>query len=626
MDAQQPKLTCGLEVHQQLDTGKLFCRCPGRLTERKPDFLVKRKIRAVASELGEYDAAALEAMQKEYSYVYEGFDDLSCLVELDEEPPRRMDEDALETTLKVCALAKAGVFPRVVVMRKTVVDGSNTSGFQRTALFSLGGELKTENGKTIGIQAIALEEDACRPSKKDDETKQIFYRLDRLGVPLIELSTEPCIRTPKEAKEAALAIGELFRITCKAKRGLGTIRQDLNISIEGGARVEIKGCQELELIDEYVRREVQRQESLIRIMAELKKRKASGKEIKETKPVDVSGLFKNSECELAKGKEAFATKIPGFSGILGTETQPGKRFGSELSAYVKAKASLKGLFHSDELPAYGISEKEKEEIAKAVGAKKEDAFAMVVCGKEQAEKAFKAIAERCIAALKEVPKETRNALKDGNTEYSRPLPGAARMYPETDISPVEITREMLSEAKKTLPLNRKQRLELYEKKFGLSKQLAEKMSLNNHACLFERLVQEKKFNATTTAVVLLEKLTGLKRKKGMTEDEFYAKATNEIVEEALEKLFNGEITRENFLEYVDARAFEGKKETRAGGAGEDEVRKEIKKIVKKNTQFIKEKGERAPKALMGEAMKQLKGKANGAMIAKLLEEEIRKAT
>jgi len=621
-----PKLKCGLEVHQQLETGKLFCRCPSFLRDDKPEFAVERKLRAVASELGEYDAAALEAMQKNYSFVYEGFKENTCLVELDESPPQKIDSEALKTVLKIALLANSKILDEIFIMRKAVVDGSNTSGFQRTALVSIGGELRISENKKIGIQTICLEEDAARPSKKDEEGRKIYYRLDRLGIPLIELATAPEITSPKEAKEVALAIGRLFRITCKAMRGLGTIRQDLNISIEGGARVEIKGCQDLELIEEIVKREMQRQERLLEAKNEMLKRKLTENDFSQMQTQEISELFKNSAGKLVKGKKIYGAMIPKLKGLLGMELQPERRLGSELSDQVKAKAGLKGLLHSDELPAFGITEQEKKAVAESLEVKENDAFIMVIGEEENAKKAFKAVSERLKQALQGVPEETRNALENGNSEYSRPLPGGARMYPETDLESIKVEKKALEKLRKELPLWPEERLRLYTEKFKLSKQLAEKMVLDNYACFFEELA-EKGFDATSTAVLLLEGLTKISREGAETE-----KLTEQHIEEALQLLKQKKLTKETVLEFLKLRS---KNLTIPAASlmeklgttifSETELRKTITQIVQKNSALIKEKGERAFAALMGEAMKELKGKADGSTVSKILRQEIGKA-
>jgi len=605
-------LKAGLEVHQQLDTGKLFCRCPSQLREDKPDIVFERKLRAVASELGEFDAAALEAFKKDISFEYQAYSNTNCLLETDEEPPQPCDREALETTLKVALMAKANILDELVVMRKAVVDGSNTSAFQRTMLAAVGGQIKLA-GKKVGVQSIALEEDAARPMEKKEG--RIVYRLDRLGIPLIELATAPDLSTPEEVKECAIKIGEIFRRTCKAKRGLGTIRQDLNVSIAKGARVEIKGVQALEMMDEYVKREVQRQVSLVEIMESL-----SGKNV-SLKPVDASSVFKNSECKFLKGKQVFAAKAGGMAGLIGKELQQGRRFGSELADYVRARAGLKGLLHSDELPAYGISDAEVNGIKKLLGNGSKDAFILVQAEKENAENAFKVIEERIGQAGKGIPEETRNVLEDGNTVYSRPLPGAARMYPETDLAEIAVEQGYLKELSKRLPLTIEQRKKLYKSK-GLSEKLVQKMVLSNSACLFEKLLK-KGINATTAATLMLETSVQLKR-EGIN-------VSNAMLSGLLIAEKQGKVTKDIFGDVLRAWAKNNTQEIEdvikslgMEKAGKGEAEKVIARIVQENKAIIKENGARAIGALMGDVMKQLKGRVSGKEASALLRKEIAK--
>jgi glutamyl-tRNA(Gln) amidotransferase subunit E len=612
-------LKAGLECHQQLDTGKLFCRCPSVLREDKPDAVFERKLNAVASELGEFDKAALEAVQKRLTFHYEAYRDTTCLVEADEEPPQPPDQKAFETILKVALMAKAQILDEMFVMRKAVIDGSNTSGFQRTMLVSIGGEISLKN-KKVGIQSLALEEDAARPTARTDNS--VTYRLDRLGIPLIELATAPDLKTPEEVKECALKIGELFRRTCKAKRGLGTIRQDVNISIAKGARVEIKGVQQLNLIDEYVRREIQRQQSLAGLMDEMKKRGISGKEL-EGQAVDLTGIFRESECKFLKGRPVFGIKLHKMQGLLGKELQPGRGFGTELASYVKARAGLKGILHSDELPAYGVTERETEHVRHKCNCIMNDAFVLVQAQEEKAKKALEVVLERCRQALEGVPEETRNALEDANTEYSRPLPGAARMYPETDLAPVAAEEKLVSRIRKELPLTVGERENLY-KKHGLSENLVKEMKLSNYACFFEKLL-EKGFNATLAASTLLQGLTQLRR-------EGFSSIPKEMVETALKLEKEKKLSKDVLLEFLK----EWSKSPKAGQeeilkkmsiekADDSQIRAVVARIVQENQELVKEKGLGAIGALMGDAMKELKGKADGKAISSVLKEEIEKA-
>lgn len=615
-------LKAGLECHQQLDTGKLFCRCPSKLKEEKPDFVTVRKLRPVASELGEFDAAALEAFRKNLSYSYESFNDVNCLVELDEEPPMPINLNALEIVLKVCLLAKAKILDEIVVMRKAVIDGSNTSGFQRTALVGVGGKLDI-GGKELGIQTIAVEEDAARPMSRNE--KEIVYRLDRLGIPLIELATAPELFSPEEVKRAALAIGALFRITGKAKRGLGTIRQDINISVREGARVEIKGVQELDLIDEFVRREVQRQLALVEIKKELLARGISESNLPGG-ILDVSNVFANTECKFLRGKKVFGLKLKGFSGIVGKEIQQDRRFGTELASYVKSRTGLQGILHSDELPAYGVSAEEKKTVSELFGLEERDAFVLVCAEKQKATEALNIAVERCKVALKGVPEETRGALESCNTEYQRPLPGAARMYPETDLKEIIVEERLLKQLSKKLPLWPEQRKELYVKKFGLSAQLAEKMKLDNNAIFFEELVG-RGADATSTAWLLLEGLVQLKR-NGIAAE----KISDEMIESVVIALKRRELSKDIVLQLLGAWAKTPEKKFAEivvsmgiGKTSDEEVRAVVLKVIEANKAIVAEKKLGAMSALMGDLMKELRGKASGEQISRILKEELSKS-
>ncbi|MCD6478654.1 MAG: Glu-tRNA(Gln) amidotransferase subunit GatE [Candidatus Diapherotrites archaeon] len=615
-------LKAGLEVHQQLDTGKLFCRCPSKLVNREPDFRFTRKLRLAASELGEFDRAALEQFKKGTVYEYEFFNECCCLVECDEEPPKQADRKALEVALKIALMCNAHIFDELIVMRKIVIDGSNVSGFQRTMLIAENGKLDIGN-KEIGIQTIVLEEDAARPMKK--EGNKIVYRLDRLGIPLIEIATAPQLKTPQEVKLCALKIGELLRRTCKVKRGLGTIRQDINISIANGARIELKGVQELELIDKYVENEVKRQLALLEIKEELAKRGVKEQELVCDCKM-LSKLFESTQCKiiasgLKRGKQVFGIKLNKFAGLLGKEVQPGRRFGTELADCIKVRHGLAGLFHSDELPKYGITEREVASVKQALACRAQDAFVLLVTDESTAKKAFETIIERCKIALKGVPEETREALPDGNSCYKRPLPGSARMYPETDIPKTVVSKEMIEQLRKELPLTVEQRLALY-KKHGLSEKLANEMKLSNYACFFEELIKQG-FDAKRCAVLLLEELKSLERSGFDVEN---------IREEDIVTLLEAErsgFNKDLSLEVLKEKAKHPEKSMNAiiesfkkAGMSEKEVKEIIASIVEKNRKLVLERKERAINALMGEAMSRLRGKVEAKLVASMLKKAI----
>ncbi|HDO20572.1 MAG TPA: Glu-tRNA(Gln) amidotransferase subunit GatE, partial [Candidatus Bathyarchaeota archaeon] len=343
-------LRVGLEIHQQLNTEhKLFCKCPTILKDEKPQIIIERKLRPTQSELGEIDPAALFEYRRGRKYIYEVYEDATCLVELDEEPPHELNPEALEIALKIALMLKAKPVDEVHVMRKIVIDGSNTTGFQRTAIIALDGEIEDEEGN-IEVKTICLEEEAAR--KIEEKEDKVVYRLDRLGIPLIEIATTPNIKTPSQAKRVALKIGQIMRATGKVKRGIGTIRQDLNISIRDGARVEIKGVQELNLIPKIIENEVQRQRELLKIRDELVRRGLKSEEIKN-EFIDVTDIFKETESKiilrkLRNGGRVYALKLPKFKGLLGWEIQPNRRLATEMSERAKFWARVGGIIHTDE--------------------------------------------------------------------------------------------------------------------------------------------------------------------------------------------------------------------------------------------------------------------------------------
>jgi len=318
IDYKKLNLKSGLEIHQQLDTHKLFCSCPSILKQEQPDLKIRRKLKAVAGESGKVDEAASFEQQKDKEFIYEFYKDSNCLVELDEEPPHKINEDALKIAVQIALLLNCKIFPISQVMRKTVIDGSNTSGFQRTMLLARDGFIETSQGK-VGIDYIMLEEDAARASPSqlspsqnnlpdsDENTNTKIYRLDRLGIPLVEIATKPDLKTAEQIKEAALKIGEILR-ACKVKRGIGTIRQDLNISIEGSKRVEIKGFQDPKIMIQTVDLEIQRQQKCI-------KEKSCKKEVRKV---------------LENGSTVFLRPLPGSSRMYPETDLPLVKISNEL--------------------------------------------------------------------------------------------------------------------------------------------------------------------------------------------------------------------------------------------------------------------------------------------------------
>ena len=606
-------LVAGLEIHQQLDTAtKLYCECP--TDRREPEEAMRtltRYLHPTRSELGEIDEAALEESRVEREFEYFAYD-TTCLVEEDDEPPHRLDDEAQEVALEIVQLLDATPVDTAHVMRKIVVDGSNTSGFQRSALIATDGEIETSEGP-VGIADMLLEEESA--GRVDETDEGVVYSLDRLGIPLVEIGTKPDIRSPEQAREAAAQIGMLLRSTGRVKRGLGTIRQDVNISIAEGARVELKGVQSLDDIDDIVRNEVARQVALVEIRDELVEREASVGE-----PTDVTGVFADTDSGvIASADAAFAVPLSGFDGLVGREIQPDRRLGTELSDHAK-RSGAGGLFHTDELPAYGVTEAEVETLRDAVGASEGDAVALVAASAEVAERAIDAVAERAEAAIEGGPEETRGANDDGTSRYLRPLPGAARMYPETDVPPVELdvteveTPELLTE-----------KVARYAAEYGLDEGLAEQVAYGRRMPVFEAAV-ERGVDATLAAGTVESTVTELRRDDAPVEnlrDDHFLDVLDRVESGDLAKEGVGEVLRA-LAEHPDRSAEEAAEEAGLGGVDDEEVRATVAEVVERNEEQIREEGMGAFSALMGEAMGALRGKADGELVSAALREEIGK--
>ncbi|ELY42353.1 Glu-tRNA(Gln) amidotransferase subunit GatE [Natronorubrum sulfidifaciens] len=610
-------LVAGLEIHQQLDTAtKLFCQCP---TERRePEASTRRFTRYLhptRSELGEIDQAALEESRVDREFEYLAYE-TTCLVEEDDEPPATLDDEALETTLEVAQLMDMNPVDQAHVMRKIVVDGSNTTGFQRSSLIATGGAIETSEG-AVGIEDLLLEEESAQRVEETDDG--VRFSLDRLGIPLVEIGTKPDISTPEQALEAAERIGMLLRSTGKVKRGLGTIRQDVNVSIADGARVEIKGVQSLDDIDDIVRNEAARQVELVEIRDELEAREAA---VGETQ--DVTDVFEGTDSgviggALSSGGSVMAVPLYGFDGLVGREIAPDRRLGTEFSDHAK-RHGAGGIFHTDELPAYGVTEDEVEALRDAVGAGSEDAVAIVAADTDIAEASIEAVAERAGTALEGVPEETRDALEDGATRYLRPLPGAARMYPETDVPPVEPDPSEVPE-----PELLTAKVDRYQDEFDLGAGLAEQVAYGTHMPLFESVVADG-IDPTLAATTLESTLTELRR------DDVPVEALTEThIEAVLEMVDDGDLPNEGVTDLLevlseepDQSAEEAADDAGLGGADEDEVREAIAEVVERNETQVEEEGMQAFSGLMGECMGALRGKADGDLVSQLLREEIQK--
>jgi len=430
--------------------------------------------------------------------------------------------------------------------------------------------------------------------------------------------------------ECALRIGAILRATRRVRRGLGTIRQDINISIKGGARVEIKGVQHPEWFKPLIDGEIARQKKLIEISEMLKQRGLKPEEITNEKPIDVSKIFSKTKAKfiqkaIKRGEKALAMRLPKFGGILGIEIQPNRRFGKEFADRVKVIVGLAGIIHTDELPKYGISPEEKNELFKATNADpKIDCVVLIIGPEEKVMDAFEEVKERAILALEGPPEETRHANPDGTTSFERPLGGAGRLYPDTDTPPIIITKELLDEVDKIEFEYPWETVERLVSKYNIKRDIAERIVLSPQYELFERAIDMGL--KPMTAVKTMEIMVSLRR-EGLDVDSindekiieiFRALKDGVISKEAIEDILR-ELAKDPTLSVPKAIEKLG-----LGRVSEEDVKQYISSLVKQKIDLIKERGDRAFKPLMGLVMAKFRGKIDGSIIARILKAEIEK--
>ncbi|MEE2758672.1 MAG: Glu-tRNA(Gln) amidotransferase subunit GatE [Candidatus Thermoplasmatota archaeon] len=648
---------CGLEVHQQLATGKLHSRQPSTLYEdgieeiegRWPS--AHRRLRAARGEGGRIDIAARFEQRRNRSFVYYQSPNAG-LIEMDEAPPLEHDADAVEVALTMAAMMNAKPVGALQAMRKTVVDGSNTSGFQRTTLVGTHGSIQTPSGP-VGVDVICLEEDSARKldTRSTPDGEQVVYTLDRLGVPLVEVATAPDVQTPEHAKETALALGTLLRDTRRVRRGLGSIRQDLNVSIGAGDRVEIKGCQDLDWIPRIIRLEMARQLHFYRLANQLRAdnnlpalpphrnqdnpetEAQVAEKVSEMMPLlmlDLSSEFSRCESKminesLASGAVVLGLKLSGLSGKIGSKELDSEgsqlpRLGRELASAAKL-AGVKGIFHSDELPAYGISQSETDACATKLG----DCFVLCVAPKWQAELALEGVHSRAKLAFHRIPQEVRNVVirkgapEDGTTTAMRPLPGGARMYPETDIPTTPISSQLLASIRSNLPPTREERLARLSSTELSENQANALLSGELDDIFMDGISGELELPEKAWASALLDygttKLSALAvaihlREKGTI--------TREGVEPLVQDAISDDIV--TLLSWMVSEAAIRGFEPADTGA----VDTAVAEVLAERMDFVKERGMAALGPLMGVVMGKLGGAADGKAVSAALKEQIQR--
>ncbi len=610
----------GLEIHQQLATNKkLFCNCtPVEPEEYSIKF--QRRLRASKSELGEFDPAALFESTKSKTMVYYADSKSSCLVEQDEEPPHELDSDARETALIIALALKSRVFSEVYPMRKTVIDGSNTTGFQRTMLISQGGYFDVNNTR-IGIQSICLEEDAAKILGEEGTVKK--FGLERLGVPLVEIATEPFEVKPDEIRKIALSLGRVLRSTKRVKRGLGSIRQDVNVSIKnGGVVIEVKGVQQLDKLEKIVEYEAKRQHGLLQISEKIQQRDWV---YDDKARIDVTELFSASKSKIIQdaikqNQRIVCISFTNMAGIFGFSPHEGIRLGKEVAELVRF-FGIGGVFHSDELPNYGVTESDLENLKRHSEIGADDAFLIMAAPEDK----VCMITEQLVSRIEYIrdhgiPTDTRLATQSGETKFLRPRPGAARMYPETDIAPIIITEKELVKIRENIPRSWDDSVQEIETKYGINLQLAEQIFDSQYMKLFEEILSRVKVNPTFVASVLCYSITSLERRgldSGLLRDEEVFELFGLLGDEKIAKE-SVEIILDEIMSGRSKSIDEAMRNAAIEAVNEKDLERIIRDIVYKNAEIIENQKERAAGPLMGIAMKELRGKASGKTINELL--------
>ena len=510
------------------------------------------------------------------------------------------------------------------------MDGSVPCGFQRTLILGLNGHIEINN-KKYGINTLCLEEDAARKIAYDEKNKIITYRLDRLGIPLVEIVTDPDVRTPRECRELAFNLGLLLRSSGLVKRGLGTIRQDINVSIKNGARVEIKGVQKLDWIEGLIDNEIERQINLLKIKNEMESRNIKKSDF-DVKIVELTEIFNQTNFNplrsaLKKKMKVFGIKAPKMRGILGIEIQPNKRFGKEIAEKVRIITGLRGLIHSDEdLTRYKISQEEVSNIKKKLDINEDDAFIFLFGPEDKVKNAIDVILNRLKMALDGVPQETRRAKDDFTTEFIRELHGGKRLYPDTDTSPIIINDNLIKKLKSNLPEYPWQIIDRIYEKYKLDEHIIIELILNERLDLFEKIVSEYNVDPILVSTTFLEHFKALSREKVSIEN-----ITDEHLLDLFKALSEGKIAKEIIKNILKMIANNPKqnidqviKKLKIETISTESVEQIINKILEKNINLIKEKGDRAFKPLMGDVMRSVRGKIDGKLVSSLLKEKLDK--
>ena len=605
----------GLEIHQQLFTDKkLFCRCPAGIYSENYDAEILRHMRPTLSELGEYDGTALMEFKTKKEIIYRINRNTVCTYEMDDTPPFLINEDALDIALGIGMLYNCKLVDELHIARKQYLDGSIPTGFQRTAIYAVDGWIPYKD-RRIEIVQMSIEEDSCR--EVSDFSHNRIYLTDRLGMPLIETVTGPDMRTPYEVAEVGWICAKLVRSTHKVRRGIGAARQDVNVSVEGGTRVEIKGVPKITMIPLLTHNEAMRQWNLLRLREELKRRGITP-ETFQTKDFDITSIIKKPHYVPLKNAVESKLKIrcvvlKGFKELLRWQTQPDTYFSKEISDRVRVIACLTtipNIINSDSRTDT-ITSSEWQKIKKHVEATEEDTLVIVWASEDDIQTAVNEIIIRAKEATIGIPSETRQALSDGTNGFERILPGADRMYPDTDLPPKRIEEIRREKIKSWLPEQFWKRQTWY-RELNIPPDTIDELSISKYAELFKKAVNDWKVNPVTAAVVLIQFPKRLSRSSYVIDliDE-------QMMSSILKAYVDGKLTYDFILTAMKISSELGMfvDEIIPQPISDDELEKEILLAEEQMSKmkFIKDKN--AVSIIMGILMNKLRGRISAKKVA-----------
>ncbi|UCG32195.1 MAG: Glu-tRNA(Gln) amidotransferase subunit GatE [Phycisphaerales bacterium] len=623
---------CGLEVHQQLLTErKLFCRCPAGVYCREYDAEILRHMRPTLSELGEYDGTALMEFKTRKNIIYQLNFETVCTYEMDDSPPFQINDRAVDITLRIGMMFNLNLIDELHIARKQYLDGSIPTGFQRTTIVGVNGWMPYR-GRKVGIRQLALEEDSCR--EVSDEGHMRTYIGDRLGMPLIETVTEPHMYTPHEVAE----VGQLIRLvvvsTADVRRGIGSARQDVNVSVEGGTRIEIKGVPRIPLIPRLTHYEAFRQKTLLEIRDELRARGVRPDDWKAPR-ADVTGVMQ--PCPFApiakaveRGCRVMALALPGFEGLLSRSTQPHTPFLQEFSDRVRVVACIQerpNVLCSD-MDAQLLKPGQWGKIQKALGVGSGDVMILVWGEPRDAETAANEVEIRAIDAMKGVPSETRQALADGTNGFERILPGPDRMYPDTDLPPIAIASERRERMTQKLPERPWDRIGRYAR-MGVPEGMARELVLCQQAEMFDGVISQARGVKPSLVAYMLVCERKNARRQGLPVDVLSVGFWSDLFVLAGERGWPKEVVHDLMYQALGA----GRDLTRAEMSAlapdalvSDGVAEQVEAILRR-AEFRLRKGERSEEErrrlfAMGTVMRELRGRADGRAIRKCVDRNL----